>query len=258
MGTPNGQHEEFIMRMAGAIFDCDGTLLDTMGLWHAMESELARMAGHRLTDEEVDRLCTFTLPETARFFHEEHGLGSSAAEVEALIREMAVDYYRTRATPRPGVEAFLQALRDAGVPCAVASSSPHFMLGPGLEESGLAEYIGPVVSVDDVGASKREPAAYDRARELLETPREQTWVFEDAAYALRCAKTAGYPTVAVWDCDESGTFEELGALADIAVRSFEELRLEAGQPVRRPAGYPCQNPRPVCGNPAKSVAPCAD
>ena len=152
----------------------------------------------------------------------------------------------------------LQALRDAGVPCAVASSSPHFMLGPGLEESGLAEYIGPVVSVDDVGASKREPAAYDRARELLETPREQTWVFEDAAYALRCAKTAGYPTVAVWDCDESGTFEELGALADIAVRSFEELRLEAGQPVRRPAGYLCQNPRPVCGNPAKSVAPCAD
>lgn len=218
-------------RMTGAIFDCDGTLLDTMGLWHSMESELARMANHTLSAEEVEALCTFTLPETARYFHEHHGLGESAAEVEALVHRMAVDYYRTQALPRPGAKEFLEALQAAGIPCAVASSSPHSMLGPGLEGSGLAPLIAHVVSVDDVGASKREPAVFDRARELLGTSRAQTWVFEDSAYALKCARDAGYPTVAVWDCDESGTFEELSALADIAVHNWGELdagRLIAG------------------------------
>ncbi len=209
--------------MRGAIFDCDGTLLDTMGLWHAMEEELARMAGHGLTAEEVDLLCTLTLPETARYFHEHHGLGENPSEVVALVERMAAEFYRTQARPRPGVLAVLEALREAGVPCAVASSSPHSMLGPGLEGSGLAPYISHVVSVDDVGASKREPAAYNRACELLGTPREDTWVFEDAVYAVRTAHEAGYPTVGVWDCDQSGTFEELASLADVAVRSFEEL-----------------------------------
>ena len=210
------------MDIAGAIFDCDGTLLDTMGLWHAMESELARRAGHELTPEEVDRLCTFTLPETARYFHEVHGLGETAEEVEALVQRMAADYYRT-APVRPGAAEFLRALAEARIPCAVASSSPHSMLEPGLEGSGLARYIAHVVSVDDVGVSKREPAAYDRARELLGTPREQTWVFEDAAYAVRCAATAGYPTAAIWDRDESGAFEELSALANVAARTWGEL-----------------------------------
>lgn len=218
-------------RMTGAIFDCDGTLLDTMGLWHSMESELARMANHTLGTEEVETLCTFTLPETARYFHERHGLGESAEEVEGLVHKMAAGYYRTQAFPRPGAKAFLEALQAANIPCAVASSSPHSMLGPGLEGSGLAPFIAHVVSVDDVGVSKRKPAAFDRARGLLGTSRAQTWVFEDSAYALKCAHDAGYPTVAVWDCDESGTFEELAALANIAVHNWGELdagRLIAG------------------------------
>ncbi len=214
------------MGIAGAIFDCDGTLLDTMGLWHTMEAELARMVDHELTAEEVDLLCTFTLPETARYFHERYGLGENTAEVERLVNEMAVEFYRTKARPRPGALDFLQALKDAGVPCAIASSSPHSMLDPGVEATGLAPYISHVVSVDDVGVSKREPAAYDRARELLGTPLEATWVFEDAAYAVKTARNAGYPTVAIWDCDESGTFEELSRLADLAVRSYGEIDVE--------------------------------
>lgn len=211
--------------IGGAIFDCDGTLLDTMGLWLDMEDELAALAGHVLSEEEKRRLRTCTVAESAAFFHDLLGVGSSRADVAGMLDEMAVEHYRTRARPRPGAVRFLAALRSAGVPCSVASSSPHSMLDAGMASTGLTAFIPPelVVSTDDVGVSKREPAAFDRARELMGSPLASTWVFEDSAYALECAARAGYRTVGVWDSDESGTFGQLRELADIAVRSFEEL-----------------------------------
>lgn len=231
----------------GAVFDCDGTLLDTMGVWYSLEDELAARAGHILTPVEKDALRSYTLPETARFFHETLGLGASCEEVVGIVEELAVGFYATQAHPRPGVLAFLKRLRAAGVRCAIASSSPHSMLDPGAAATGLTPYLDAIVSTDDVGVSKREPAAYDRARELLGTPKEATWVFEDAAYAVRTAKAAGYHVVATWDCDESGTFEELAALADVAVRDWHELdpAAFARGVYARPDAHP-SSPVPTC------------
>lgn len=208
----------------GAVFDCDGTLMDTMGLWIAVEDELAARAGHRLTDGEVAALRSYTLEESAAFFHDRLGLCASRRAVSDLIVERLVHHYATQARLRPGVFEFVRRLDEAGVPCAVASSSPHSMLDPGLACTGLAPYIRAVVSTDDVGVSKREPTAYDRARELIGgSARSETWVFEDAVYALRTAARAGYRTVGVWDRDDSGTLSELADVADVAVRGWGEL-----------------------------------
>ena len=209
--------------VAGVIFDCDGTLLDTMGLWYTMEEKLATSVGHVLTTREQDYLRACTLEEAARFFYEGLGIGTGVADVKRTIEAMACDFYAREARPRPGALAFLADSRAAGVRCAIASSSPHSMLDPGAAGSGVGRYLDAIVSTDDVGVSKREPAAYDRARELLGTPLEATWVFEDAAYAVRTARNGGYHVLATWDCDESGTFEELQDLADHAVRSYAEI-----------------------------------
>lgn len=222
----------------GVVFDCDGTLLDTMGLWYEMEDALARRCGRELDEGQVAFLRTCTMDEVGRFFHDGLGYGSSPQAVVAEIDEMAVGYYATRARPRPGVPEFLTALEEAGVGMAVASSSPHVMLDAGLACAGLDRFIprGRVVSTDDVGAPKREPAAYDRARALIGSPLAATWVFEDAAYALATAHGAGYRTVGVWDRDDSGTFAELAGLADLAVRDWFQIdvaRFLAGGYARR-------------------------
>jgi HAD superfamily hydrolase (TIGR01509 family) len=207
----------------GAVFDCDGTLLDTMGMWYAMEDEMAAGAGHALSVAEKDLLRTYTLAEVGRWFHEQLGVGSSGTDVEHMINEMAVGFYATRAEARPGALAFVRALARAGVRMAVASSSPRSMLDPGLEHAGLLPYLEAVVSTDDVGAPKRVPAVYDRARAACGSDLAATWVFEDAAYALRTAGGAGYRLVGVWDSDDAGTLAELSELADVAVASFEDL-----------------------------------
>lgn len=210
----------------GVIFDCDGTLLDSMGVWREVEGELARRAGVTLTAADVDELTTLTIPECGAFFHERYGLGDSSEAVVRTIDELMLDFYRTRAEARPGALAFARQLAERGVRMSVASSSPLPYLQAGLARCGFAPYLDVIVSVDDVGKSKREPAVYDRAREAMGTPVATTWGVEDSVYAVHTLRKAGYRTLGIYDCDISGTPEQLEAAADRFVASFEELDVD--------------------------------
>lgn len=209
----------------GAIFDCDGTLLDSLGVWHDLEAYLAREAGVVVTPEERALLATFTIPEVAAFFHEQYGLGTDDAEVMRMMNTFMLDYYQHRAVLLPGVRDFLQECADAGIIMSVASSSPPEYLEAGLTCAGIRDYFCAVVSVDEVGASKREPAVYHRACQLMGTSPELTWGFEDSAYALATLRAAGYKTVGIYDETEGCTFADLQSRCDIAIQSFAELSL---------------------------------
>ncbi len=207
----------------GVIFDCDGTLLDSMGVWREMESEFAHRAGGELSPADKDLLTTMTTPEAGEFFHAKFGLGASPQEVVRMVGEYMMEFYSTRATARPGALEFASALFERGIRLSVASSSPMPYLLAGLSHTGFLSMLDAVVSVDDVGKSKREPAVYDRARSLMGTALPQTWGVEDSLYAVGTLKRAGYHTMAVYDCDTSGTFEELSSAAERTVRDFREL-----------------------------------
>ncbi|MBQ3106149.1 MAG: HAD family phosphatase [Eggerthellaceae bacterium] len=210
--------------MTGIIFDCDGVLLDSVGSWWEMEHELARIAGVVLTQEERDAIVTFTIGESGAYFHEKHGLGESPEDVVRMMDEFMLAYYRA-ARPREGALEFVRAMRERGVRMSVASSSPQKYLQAGLEAVGLLPYLDAVVSVDDVGASKRQPDVYHAARAAMGTALEDTWGFEDSLYAVRTLAAAGYRTVGLYERDGSGTFDDLQREATVAVRSFAELDL---------------------------------
>lgn len=208
----------------GFIFDCDGTLLDSMGVWRELDTEFARLAGVTLTPEQSDMLTAMSTPESAAWFHEALGLGASNADVERMITEFMRDYYGNRAQARAGAVEFVDALARAGAALSVASSTGPENLRLGLRSGGFLPYFdGRIVSVEDVGRPKRWPDVYHRARELMSTALPATWGVEDAAYAVRTLRRANYHALAVYDCDESGTWEELAAEATLAARSFVEL-----------------------------------
>lgn len=210
----------------GVIFDCDGTLLDSMMVWREAESALAKRAGVTLTPAETDALTSMTIPECGTFFHERHGLGASGAEVVDMMDDLMLEFYRERALARPGALAFVQALAARGVHLSVASSSPQAYLQAGLARCGFTPYLDAIVSVDDVGKPKRVPAVYDRARDLMGTPLATTWGVEDAVYAVRTLTGADYRTLAIYDCDLSGTVEDLRTAAERFITSFEDLDVD--------------------------------
>ena len=214
------------MDRIGVIFDCDGTLIDSMDAWRDLEGELGRRAGVELTSEDRQTLCTLNIPESAQYFHGRFGLGASGDEVVGMMDEIMLDFYGNRAVARPGALAFIDGLARHGVVMSVASSSPKSYLEAGLACAGIAPYLAAVVSVEDVHSNKRNPKVYDHTRDLMETSTPLTWGFEDAIYAVRTLARAGYGTVGVYDHDLSGTWGQLSAEADLAIRSFEDLDAE--------------------------------
>ena len=64
---------------------------------------------------------------------------------------------------------------------------------------------------------------YDRAREAMGTPLATTWGVEDSVYAVRTLKAAGYRTLGIYDCDISGTAEELREVAERFIATFEDV-----------------------------------
>lgn len=207
----------------GAVFDCDGTLLDSMDAWLVVQTGLVAGIVDISADELTAELGPMTIPEAGAHLHAKYGVGRDADDVVRMIGEGMLAYYRTQAAPRPGALEFVKALFDLGVSCSVASSSPQAYLQAGLSRAGFMPYLDAIVSVDDVGASKREPTVYNQACKLMGTRIEDTWGFEDSLYALKTLKKAGYKTVGIYDNDYAGAFEDLASVADVAVRSFEEL-----------------------------------
>lgn len=168
----------------GVVFDCDGTLLDSMGVWHGLQNELAERAGGTLTADDVAALAPMSIPECGAFFYEKFGLGESDRDVVGMIDEYMLDFYRNRAEARPSALEFVQGLAQAGAHLTVASSSPKPYLMAGIERCGFAPYLERVLSVEDVHSTKREPDVWDRAREIMGTSKQLTWGVEDSAYAI--------------------------------------------------------------------------
>lgn len=210
------------MPVTGAIFDCDGTLLDSTEVWLETQNALTEKAQAELSEDDLNAIWTYTIPEMGVFYHERFGLGASCEDVVAMIHNQMLESYRHKVKPRKGAIEFVRKLHEAGVVCSVASSTPTPLLQVAIEVSGFAPYMKAIISVDEVGVSKREPAVYDYARECMGTAKESTWIFEDSAYAVKTSKDAGYQVVAIFDSVTAGSWDALSP-ADIRIKEFEDL-----------------------------------
>lgn len=214
------------MALAGAILDFDGTLVDSIDAWRDLEGVLAHETQAIVTREERKQFVPMSLDEIAQWFHERFGLGTNAAAVRKLMDEYMLDAL-SHTSALPGVEAFLESCKRADVKLTVASSSPQLYLQTALKATGLLSYFEAVLSVEDLGTTKRQPDIFDKARRIMATPKEATWGFDDSFYALQVLRNAGYPTVGIFDPHEGYTLEEWQQEADVVVRGFSDLSLAA-------------------------------
>lgn len=207
---------------SGLLIDCDGTLLDTLGAWADAEQVIWREAGD-LTDAQMVAVHSAPITEAARILHEVHGVGTSAEALLAHFDEALLDYYRTQAQEMPGARAFLEEAARAHVPMAVVSSSPQRYLQAGLGRCGMLEYFDAVVSTEDVGSAKSEPAIYGHALALIGADWAGAWGVDDAPYAVRAMARAGLKVIGAFADERSTRADELRAAATVYVRTLDEL-----------------------------------
>ena len=209
-------------KASGFIFDCDGTLLDSLGAWDIAERDLFAQAGD-LTQEQEDELHASPFEEACRMFHERYGVWESTEAVFAHLNGYLLDFYRSAAEPLPGAVELVRTVHERGIPCAVVSSSPRRFLEAGLGRVGILDCFDCLVPTDEVGIAKTDPAIYRLAVERMGSDCATTWVVDDAPYAVAVVKRAGLNAIAPVNGQGAERRAQLEERADVVVETLAEL-----------------------------------
>ena len=206
-----------------ALFDMDGTLVDSMPFWHNMGRDYLLARGCEPDDDLNAVLKTQTLAESAVYFREHYGLDETPEQIRAGLDAQSEENYRSRVPAKEGVPEYLQKLASLGTKMCVFSSTPSYLVSMALERLGLRQYFGDILDSEEAGAGKRDPGAYLKALERAGMRPEETVMYEDADFAVRTAKAAGLRVAAVYDASCRTPAYELRQTADWYINSFKEL-----------------------------------
>ena len=205
----------------GAIFDLDGTLLDSMFIWDTIGEEYLRSLGKEPHEDLKETFMTLTLEEAAVYYREHYGVTLSVGEIVDGVNSMVEETYRTKVTLKPGISEYLAWLKENGVRMCVATVTDRYLVEETLDRLGVRHYFSEIFTCAEVGFGKDKPIIYQKALEHLGTEKSDTYVFEDLPFALNTAKTDGFPTVGVYDRHEVHQ-DELKGLADYYVLDFTD------------------------------------
>lgn len=205
-----------------AIFDMDGTLLDSMGMWDRITDELLARCEKHIGAGTRARLVALTLEDAAALLVREYGLPGPAEAVAEQARQLARHRYETQVRLKPGAAQALEALQARGVDMCVASSTEKDQIDAALRALGVLERFRFTICCPD-GHGKDEPQVYLQAMRLLGAPDPgQVMVFEDSPVALATAKAAGFRVTAVRDPSNAGQWEGMQRLADAVCGSWPD------------------------------------
>lgn len=212
------------MRLQSAIFDMDGTLIDSMPMWRNLLNDYLRSQGRMAKGNLWDEIRPLTLEDTAVYFREVYKLHQSEEEIVAEINERISAFYRTQAKAKPGVDKFLSLLKMEGVWMYLATGTDRPFAEAGLKCAGLDGYFRGMITCKESGAGKDKSAdIFERAMVRLRSNKKDTIIFEDSLPAIRVAKAAGFRVAGVYDADCPDDQDEIQAISDYYIRSFEEM-----------------------------------
>lgn len=213
------------MKLAGAIFDLDGTLLDSMPYWETVGSRYLLERDIPIPDIEqfMLRLKTMTLPEAAEYYRQDFGVTEPEEVICAQISDMIEEDYRSHAPLKDGVREVLDGMRRRGVHMCVATATDRRLVEMALKRVDVIEYFDFILTCGDLNTSKNQPYIFDECRRRLGTPKEQTAIFEDSLHCVTTASRAGYPVVGVYDASAASEARQIRSLCCQYITNWAEL-----------------------------------
>lgn len=212
-----------LKKKKAVIFDLDGTLVDSMGMWHEIDVAFLGERGIPLPPTLQKDIEGMGFSEVALYFQKTFSLPMTIAEIEAVWHRMSYRKYRYELPLKPGAEGFVGRLVREGYLLGIATSNSQELARAALVRHGLSEVFQAVTTSDEVKAGKPSPDVYLAAAKKLSADPADCLVFEDLPAGILAGKRAGMTVFAVADAFSARLEEEKKRLADGFIRDFGEL-----------------------------------
>ena len=206
-----------------AIFDLDGTLVDSMWIWRDIDK--AYLSAHGIPFDETlqSKIEGLSFHETAVYFKENFGIPESLEEIQKEWNDMAIMYYREKVFPKPGVIDYLKQLRSRGIRTGIATSNSWELLSAVLEATGLDRYMDSIHTACEIKRGKPAPDIYLLVAEDLKVKPSDCMVFEDIIPGIESGHNAGMRVCSVYDEHAADRLDEIIAMSDYHINSFTDL-----------------------------------
>ncbi len=214
------------MEIKAAIFDMDGTLVDSLMLWDVLWSAFGEKylnnKDFRPSAKDDKAVRTLTLKDAMELIHKNYNMGESGQELLNFADNLMLDFYSNTVELKSGVREFLDYCKQNGVKMCIASATAPELVKVAIKHCDIEKYFLKVFSCADLGLGKDKPDIFLLASEFLGEELKDTWVFEDSVVAIETATKIGMPTTAIFDRFNFGQ-ERMKEIATIYVAEGESL-----------------------------------
>lgn len=215
--------KQLLQGKKAVLFDLDGTLVDSMWMWHQIDVEYLARYGYECPEDLQRVIEGMSFSETAVYFKERFRIPESLEEIKACWIQMSIDKYRYEVPFKEGALEFLCYCRENQILTGIATSNGREIVDALMEALNLDAYLDVVVTSCEVKAGKPAPDVYLETARRLQVKPEECLVFEDIPAGILAGKRAGMTVIAVEDAFSAAMKEEKCALADGFIDTYFEL-----------------------------------
>lgn len=207
----------------GAIFDLDGTIIDSMWIWEKIDKDFFKAREIDMPEDYFEIVNSMSFEEVAKYTIERFNLDESVEDVVNEFNERALYHYKHEIKLKPYVKEYLDLLKSQNIKIGLATSSPKYLYEAVLKSNGIYEIFDSYTSIDEVTRNKSYPDIYELACHKLGLSPNECIGFEDILSGSKSMKSIGMIVVGVYD--ESSEYEKkaIQEICDLFIYSFNEL-----------------------------------
>ena len=206
------------------LFDLDGTLIDSMWMWEAIDIEYLKRFNIPFEKSYQKDIEGMSMTETAIYFKEHFGINDSIEKMKSDWNDMAWNKYCNEVELKEGTLSFLELLRKRNIKMGIGTSNSIELTEIVLEKKNIREYFEEVHTANEVKKGKPSPDIYLLVADKLGVSPERCLVFEDIYQGICAGINAGMKTCLVWDNYSKEYWDKNVRNADYSIKSFEELQ----------------------------------
>lgn len=212
-----------LKNIKGAIFDMDGTLVDSMLMWENIDKNYLAKKNIAVPPNLKSNIENMTFYETAEYFKTEFNISNSIEEIQKEWYDMVSYEYSHNISLKPGAKKFLLLLKEKGIKIVLATNNYREITDICLKKNKIYNLFNSIITDDDISKSKAFPDIYIYAAKKLNLNPKNCIVFEDTLPAVKGAKSAGMTVVGVHDLYSEYQWNEIINYSDMHISNYNEL-----------------------------------